>query len=1331
MHRSLAGAVLVVSLFPVAGGAQGTGSGLRGLIYSSSDLTGTPVTDTIHPQVDFDWGAGAPAGTDPAAGFSARWLGQVTPPAAGDYQFAVQADGGVRLWIDGKLAIDDWLEHGAMRNHSAPIPLAAGRKYAIQLDYYNGRGNAAVKLYWWSAALPLQLVPAAQLYPAAVTPKAAEQPVKRAYVSSLPFLAETNGLGPVERNRSNGGAAAGDGKNLTTAGARWPNGLGVHAESHVTIAIDDRFDRFLAYLGIDDSAGEKASAVFEVWVDGALKYRSPVMKRGMAALPISVSVENGKLLRLSVLNAGDGNQDDLADWGFARLDGMETVNYLSSMTWVSATNGEGPVERDLSNGGPLAKDGGKITLRGEVYAKGLGVKANSEIVYNLDGRFELFTAVLGIDDSAAGKGSVVFEIWGGTTLLHRSSVIKGDSPARHVAVSMRSRSMLTLKVLDAGDGNANDLAVWADAKLLPLGSDIAPGVLPGAPSQLTAAQGANGIQLAWTAGANTVGFSVLRALAPNSANPSVVDTNVLPASFLDTSARAGTTYYYRVVPVNPNGQGPASNEVSATMPAAGGTVSPPPAPSGLTAQAATDGINLAWGASAGAVSYRIMRGLSGDPLSQLAADVKATSYKDAAVSPGTTYFYRVIAVNTAGSSAPSNEASAKALGVLPPAPTGLTAQNSAVGQVTLKWNAVAGAQGYKLYRGTASNAQSATPIAANVSAAEYIDKTVAGGATYFYKVAAFNATGTGAMSNEASVTPLALPAAPTGLSATPGNRQVSLLWTAVPGATSYNVYRGTASNGQGTAAVATGITTPAYVNTGLLAGTAYYFKVTAVNANGESPRSAEASATPTAAPPPVDESTVSAVRFLRQSTWGPKPADVAKVKQIGRQAFLAEQFSTAPSVYPDSLYQQPVEYMQEHFFRLALTGPDQLRQRVAFALHQMWVVSAVEVDCNEAMIPYYRLLMNGAFGNYRELMTQMTLNPAMGSYLNMVNNRSQAITGNPPNENYGRELLQLFTLGLTRLNPDGTAQAGAPPAYSEEDVKELSRMLTGWTFGDGNASTVPTGLAKENYLVPMEAVERFHDNGAKTLLGVAVPAGLTARQDLDRALDIVFAQPTLGPFVCRHLIQRLVTSNPSAAYLRDVVAVFNDNGAGTRGDLRAVLEAILTHPEAGAASADGAKMMEPALFIVSQLRTLNATVSDHPFMNDLCMEMGQRVFYPPSVFSYFSPFFRVRGTPLFGPEFQIHTSVTALVRINFVGKLVSNGFGSDVAIDWTPFRSIAGDAAALVDSINTLFLGGTMPAEHRNAVIEAVQASPASSVNERTRTALYLTLAAAQYYVER
>jgi hypothetical protein len=270
----------------------------------------------------------------------------------------------------------------------------------------------------------------------------------------------------------------------------------------------------------------------------------------------------------------------------------------------------------------------------------------------------------------------------------------------------------------------------------------------------------------------------------------------------------------------------------------------------------------------------------------------------------------------------------------------------------------------------------------------------------------------------------------------------------------------------------------------------------------------------------------------------------------------------------------------------------------------------------------------------------------------------------------------------------------------------------------------------------MEAVARYHDTGIKTFLGETFEAGQTAQQDLEHALDVLFNHPNVGPFVSRQLIQQLVTSNPSPAYVADVAAVFNDNGAGARGDLAAVVRAVLTHPEAGVSSPYSGKLSEPALFIISQLRALNATVTDHPFMSDKADEMGQKVFYPPSVFSYYSPGYRVRGAfgptgvPLGGPEFQILTSVTALVRVNFTAALLGGYFGSDATFDYGPFTSLAADPAALVDYCSELFMGTRISPEMRAEIIAAVRVSPATSTRERARTAIYLTLVAAQTQVD-
>ncbi len=441
------------------------------------------------------------------------------------------------------------------------------------------------------------------------------------------------------------------------------------------------------------------------------------------------------------------------------------------------------------------------------------------------------------------------------------------------------------------------------------------------------------------------------------------------------------------------------------------------------------------------------------------------------------------------------------------------------------------------------------------------------------------------------------------------------------------------------------------------------------------------------------------------------------------------------STYPDTLYTQSTEMTQEYFMQLALNGADQLRQRVAWALHKILVVSATEVDSPKAIIPYHRILLNRAFGNYRDLMKDITLNPAMGRYLNMLNNKSQTVTNVPANENYARELMQLFTLGLVRLNQNGTpmvdSQGVQIPTYSENDVKELARVFTGWTFGDGNPNTVPTNLGSENYTVPMENVARFHDTGAKVILGTNFAPGATATAELDAALDLIFNHPNLPPFVSKQLIQMLVTSNPSPAYVSDIAAVFINNGQGVRGDLRAVVRAILLHNDANLGTATAGKLMEPALLVISAARTLQAQVVDHPFMTDLSEEMGQKVLYPPSVFSYFAPGYRIRGTSLTGPEYQILTSVTALTRVNYLGRLISGGFGTDVTMDLSQFNSRAADPAALADYCSLLFMGGQMSPEQRTEIINAILVSPATNVAERVRTALYLTLAGAQYQVDR
>jgi len=454
---------------------------------------------------------------------------------------------------------------------------------------------------------------------------------------------------------------------------------------------------------------------------------------------------------------------------------------------------------------------------------------------------------------------------------------------------------------------------------------------------------------------------------------------------------------------------------------------------------------------------------------------------------------------------------------------------------------------------------------------------------------------------------------------------------------------------------------------------------------------------------------------------------------MGPPAWIDQQIATPPSVYPDDLITKPnMELVQERFFQNAVTGPDQLRQRMAFALSQIWVVSAIKVDETAAFIPYLRILENGAFGNFRDLMRDLTLSPASGEFLDMINNlKADATKGTAPNENFGRELMQLYTIGLIDLLPDGTPKTdpvtGAQiPSYDQSTVVNMARALTGWTYPDGKA-TAATRLNPANYSGPMKPVEKYHDTAEKTLFGQTLNANQTATQDLDQALGIIFNHPNLPPFICKQLIQRLVTSNPSAKYIGDVAAVFVNNGSGVRGDLAAVVKAILLHSEAALGTPTSGKLDEPALFITGLVRELNAAVADHPFMTDLSEDMGQKVLFAPSVFNYFSPSFRVPGSPLLGPEFQILNTATAMTHANFVKSLITGGFGSDVTFDLTPFTSLAGTPGALVDKVGAVLMGGTMSSPMRQAILTAVNASP--SATEKARTAIYLTAISMQYQV--
>jgi uncharacterized protein (DUF1800 family) len=489
-------------------------------------------------------------------------------------------------------------------------------------------------------------------------------------------------------------------------------------------------------------------------------------------------------------------------------------------------------------------------------------------------------------------------------------------------------------------------------------------------------------------------------------------------------------------------------------------------------------------------------------------------------------------------------------------------------------------------------------------------------------------------------------------------------------------------------------------------------------------------------------SQVAAVRLLEQSTFGPTPALVNHVAQNGFDIFLEEQFAAAASTYPTpAASDMNLTKVQNQFFINAVNDSDQLRERVAFALNEMWVVSQNKVNEPTGYTNYMNALTNDALGNYYNVMKDVTLTPAMGHFLDMVNNDKPA-SGQHANENYARELMQLFTLGLNKLNSDGTSQtdgSGNPvPTYTQDDVMALGRSLTGWTYPTEPGAT----LARHNpsyYGGNMVPFESNHDSGSKTFLGQPIPAGQSAEQELDTALTIIFNHPNLPPFVSQQLIEKLVTSNPSPAYVSRVASAFTSGkfdtfGSGKRGDMQATIAAILLDPEArrgdssNSVNANDGKLREPIVMMLSVARLFGGTTDGTGF-NNWAGSMSQSLFNSGSVFNFFPPQNLIAGTTLNGPEFAIFNTNTALARANFVNSIVYGTISSGTKVDFTPVIN-AGTQDAMVDWLNTYMLHGTMSSQAKQNVLTAMTAAGSSTKNQ-TKMALYLVISSSQYQVQR
>ncbi|NNF16136.1 MAG: DUF1800 family protein [Gammaproteobacteria bacterium] len=532
-----------------------------------------------------------------------------------------------------------------------------------------------------------------------------------------------------------------------------------------------------------------------------------------------------------------------------------------------------------------------------------------------------------------------------------------------------------------------------------------------------------------------------------------------------------------------------------------------------------------------------------------------------------------------------------------------------------------------------------------------------------------------------------------------------------------------------------------------------------------------------------------AARFLNQATFGARWSEIEELTASGnmvtwidnqiaipasshemRTRTLAIQmcFHTTGSGIFDGLYENS---RQTAFWEIAIDGADQLRQRVALALSEILVVSDRSDMLAASQIGiahYYDTLASHAFGNYRDLLQAVTLHATMGIYLSMVRSeKPQPALNIRPDENYARELLQLFTLGPHLLNPDGSKVldvTGNPvPAYTQDDIEELARVFTGWNY---SGIDWHTWFGLSDRTLPLVAVEVYHDTDPKTLLGgLALPGGQTAAQDLDAALDNVFAHSNVGPHVSRLLIQRLVTSNPTPEYIQRVASTFDDNGAGVRGDLSAVIKAILLDVEAQHGHilrpTSFGKLREPLLRLAHMRRTFNAipvTLSGQRWTGVPCGQAAYNV-YPspfgplsvsinqqpqnaPSVFNFFSPDYSpsgpVRDAGLFAPEFQMFNTSLAQTTAKVVSFEIQNdGFWGPgwVALDVADEIALAANPELLVEHLNMLLMSGQMTAGLEAQILaylnDAALPGDATRDNVRARDAIMLITSSPDYLIQK
>ncbi len=550
--------------------------------------------------------------------------------------------------------------------------------------------------------------------------------------------------------------------------------------------------------------------------------------------------------------------------------------------------------------------------------------------------------------------------------------------------------------------------------------------------------------------------------------------------------------------------------------------------------------------------------------------------------------------------------------------------------------------------------------------------------------------------------------------------------------------------------------------------------------------------------PPTQEA---AARFLTQASFGPDDASVSQVQAQGYSRWIDTQLALPVTSHVAAWDAADAEVKKTNaagsvgqdgvinsFWKQALAGEGQLRLRVAYALSQIFVVSMQDGNVGEnprTAASYLDMLADKGVGNYRDLLEAVALHPAMGVYLSHLRNqKADPRTGRVPDENFAREVMQLFSIGLVALQPDGQprlADGKVVETYTPADVAGLAKVFTGWSWDcpawpDNNCffEGAPAGSSVDPdwRVKPMRPYPQYHSKEAKSFLGVTIAAQAVSdpQASLKVALDTLFNHPNVGPFIGRQLIQRLVTSNPSPAYVQAVAAAFNDNGAGVRGDMKAVIKAVLLHPEARTPdpqSATAGKVREPVLRMSVLLRAFNARSDTGAWRvgntDNPGTQLGQTPMRAPSVFNFYRPGYVPPGTAaasarVVAPELQLAQETSAAGYVNFMRDGISLGFGAnngvvggvtlnrrDLRLDYSAEQALADQPSALVDRIGAKLLGGAMPqalkAEVEGAVGKiTIPALNAAKTNQaaidaaklnRVYAAIFLTVVSPEYQVEK